>query len=122
MLSRALSLPRGWRFPTGASCAVSFPAPCSLPPGSYDLILLSEVLYFLDPVGIAAIAAQLDGIAPGADVVAVTWYGASGNPLRGEEALDFFAAATARHCIPVADVDMQYRIDVFAPLVPGVVQ
>lgn len=88
--------------------------PCELPPGDYDLVLLSEVLYFLDRPGLAALAAGIARRCPRAEVLAVTWLGPSGNPLEGHEALDAFAAAMApafTHS-PVQR-DPRYRIDRF---------
>lgn len=89
--------------------------PCDLPPGDYDLILLSEILYFLDAAALDALARQLDARWPRADLVAVTWLGASGNPLSGEAALALFAAATTR-AARNSRLEDRYRIDVFAPL------
>lgn len=91
--------------------------PGALPAGTYDLIVLSEVLYFLAREGIADLAARIDALAPAADVVCVTWRGWSGNPLEGEAALAAFRAATARAARRAA-LEAGYRIDLFAP-VPG---
>lgn len=90
--------------------------PCPLPEGAYDLIVLSEILYFLDEAGLRDLAAQVDGRWPGADVVAVTWLGPSGNPLQGDYALASFAQATVRRRKAAAPGDPGHRIDVFAPL------
>ena len=92
--------------------------PCALPTGpggaSHDLVVLSEVLYFLDRDGIAALATQIDLFCPAADVVVVTWLGDTGNPLGGSEALEAFARATHRPR-RIAAVAPGYRIDLFAP-------
>ncbi|WP_341212980.1 SAM-dependent methyltransferase [uncultured Limimaricola sp.] len=85
--------------------------PAALPDGAHDLILLSEVLYFLDPAGLSDLARQIDQGWPLADLVCVTWLGPSGNALEGQEALDFFKAASARDIRRVAMTD-RYRIDV----------
>ena len=90
--------------------------PCELPGGDYDLVVLSEILYFLDPDGIDALAAQIDRRWAGADVLAVTWCGPSGHMLGGEEACGLLAAATARRHEAVARVSPDFRIDRFAPL------
>lgn len=92
--------------------------PCDLPQGPHDLIVLSEILYFLDADGIDATMVQLDRRWPGADVVCVTWRGPSGNPLEGEAALALALAATDRSARPVR-LERHYRIDVLDPL-PGV--
>lgn len=95
--------------------------PCPLPAGVFDLVLLSEILYFLDADGIADLAARLDARAGAADIVTVTWCGPSGNPLQGPEALDLFAAATARAHRPAPRRHPDYRIDLFDPLRPAAV-
>lgn len=100
------ALPRG-RFIEGF-------LPCDLPDGFYDLIVLSEIVYFLDPPGIAALAAQIDARWPDADVIAVTWRGPSGNALEGDEACDLFIASTTRLHDPVPRSHPEFRIDRFA--------
>ena len=94
--------------------------PCELPAGPggrpHDLVVLSEVLYFLDPPGLAALAGQIARRWPGAEVLAVNWLGPSGNPLEGEAALDAFARALppAFAMTPVARTE-RYRVDRFIP-------
>jgi len=70
--------------------------PAPLPGGPHDLILLSAILYFLDPEGIRALAAQINDRWPGAELLCVTWLGPSGNPLQGVDALNLFRGATPR--------------------------
>ena len=93
--------------------------PCALPPApgtaGYDLVLLSEVLYFLDTGGVAEMATRIDGAHPGADVVTVTWRGETGHVLDGEDALVAFMRATTRSW-RTARVTDGYRIVVFSPL------
>ncbi|WP_245752715.1 class I SAM-dependent methyltransferase [Poseidonocella pacifica] len=86
--------------------------PARLPAGMYDLIVVSEMLYFLTRAGIARLANQITGRWPKADVVTVTWLGPSGNMLSGSEALGCFALALGR---PARCVRRRpgYRIDVF---------
>jgi SAM-dependent methyltransferase len=88
--------------------------PCPLPDGPHDLIVVSEVLYFLDRPGLAALAGEIAGRWPRAEVLAVTWLGPSGNALEGGEALAAFAAALAPgfRALPVAR-QARYRIDRF---------
>jgi SAM-dependent methyltransferase len=65
--------------------------PGEWPDETFDLIVLSEVLYFLSPADIAAVAdrvcatLELDGI-----VLLVNWRGRSGDPCTGDEAAAFF--------------------------------
>lgn len=94
--------------------------PCALPkpPGDrtgYDLILLSEILYFLDASSIRQIAGTLDIDHPAADIVSVTWRGETGHALSGDAAVAAFAVASRRLGRKVHETD-GYRIVVFAPL------
>lgn len=90
--------------------------PCNLPDGAYDLILLSEILYFLDDFGLDDLANQLDRRWPDADILAVNWLGPSGNEIQGEAALARFAAATERDRVSCKPSDPRHRIDLFAPV------
>ncbi|MGR3485627.1 MAG: class I SAM-dependent methyltransferase [Paracoccaceae bacterium] len=90
--------------------------PCELPDGPHDLIVLSEVLYFLDAHGIDALAAQIDRRWPGADVLSVTYRGPSGNPLEGEAALALLLAACEGRPAVTARLERRYRIDVLGPV------
>ena len=88
--------------------------PCDLPDGAYDLIVLSEVLYFLDRAGLVSLGQQITRRWPGAEVVAVTWLGPSGNLLEGEAALLAFGHATTPAFTATLLVrNPQYRIDRF---------
>ncbi|WP_336057971.1 SAM-dependent methyltransferase [Nitratireductor sp. CH_MIT9313-5] len=88
--------------------------PGDLPGGDHDLILLSEILYFLDEPGLKSLARQVGRCGPSADIVCVTWLGPTGNALGGVEALELFIAATGRHFQLVTQTD-KYRIDVSEP-------
>ncbi len=94
--------------PGGAFHRLLLPAP--LPEGAFDLIVLSEVLYFLGPKALEDLATRTAAW-PGADVVCVTWLGDTGNPMQGEEALEHFVAASGRAFARVAGT-ADYRIDV----------
>ncbi|WP_185984785.1 bifunctional PIG-L family deacetylase/class I SAM-dependent methyltransferase [Aureimonas mangrovi] len=81
----------GWgssaRFVTGTM-------PDAMPAGGYDLIVFSEVLYFLGEAELTQLAAQVrDLLNPGGSVLAVCYRGRTDTPLSGRDALDFFAAA-----------------------------
>ena len=93
--------------------------PCALPPApgaeGYDLVLLSEILYFLDRDGIAEMAARIDRAHSAADLVSVTWTGPTGHALDGEGALAAFMRATLRSW-RTARVTEGYRIVTFMPL------
>ncbi|MHA7870256.1 MAG: class I SAM-dependent methyltransferase [Salipiger thiooxidans] len=95
--------------PQGRFVRAYLPAP--LPGGDHDLILLSEILYFLDAPGIRDLAEQIDRRWPEADLICVSWLGPSGNSLQGHEALDLYRDATPRafRCLRPGP---GYRIDI----------
>lgn len=96
-------------------------APDELPDGNFDLILLSEVLYYFDPSRLARLADGLRAIAaPAADLVLVHWLGPTPDyPQTGDTAADGFIAAT-RDWAPVTRQARRrdYRLDVLRA-VPG---
>jgi trans-aconitate methyltransferase len=70
--------------------------PRDWPDGAFDLIVISEVLYFLDRADIAALAARVcGGLAPHGAVVLVNWTGQTDTPTTGHESAELFIAATA---------------------------
>ncbi|RYI11878.1 MAG: class I SAM-dependent methyltransferase [Acetobacteraceae bacterium] len=88
--------------------------PCPLPEGPHELIVLSEILYFLDAAGLRSLAAQIAERWPGAEVLSVNWLGRSGNPLEGLEALGIFQDAMEPAFRPQMVLQTeQYRIDRF---------
>ncbi|PVA11362.1 methyltransferase [Pelagivirga sediminicola] len=85
--------------------------PCPLPTGDFDLLILSEILYFLDHDTLTKLASEISTAWPHADVLCVSWLGETDHDLQGEEALETFARALATHyfdCIAQTD---GYRID-----------
>jgi trans-aconitate methyltransferase len=55
------------------------------PAGTFDLVVLSEVLYYLDEAGIADVLAKLDAcLAPAGHVIAVHWRGETDYPVTGD--------------------------------------
>ena len=84
--------------------------------GRFDLILLSEVVYYLDAADVERLAARLRAaLAPGGDVVLVHWTGETDYPLSGDEAAERVIAgardfAAIRH---QARADA-YRLDVLS--------
>ena len=88
--------------------------PQGWPDGRFDLIVLSEVLYFLTASDIDWCARRVRGsLLPGAVVVLVNWLGQSDDPTPGSEAADRFIRATAGS-LGVAHQDRRpgYRLDV----------
>ena len=56
------------------------------PPGEFDLVLLSEVAYYLDVDGIDVLVGDVQSsLVPGGAVVAVHWLGETDYPLTGAE-------------------------------------
>ncbi len=64
------------------------------PPGGWDLILLSEMLYFLSPADLRRLGTLLTAHAAArAAIVLVNWTGKTDTPCTGDEAAELFAAA-----------------------------
>ncbi|WP_338664155.1 class I SAM-dependent methyltransferase [Pararoseomonas sp. SCSIO 73927] len=84
--------------------------------GSFDLILLSEVLYFLNPADLHTVTDQaLRALRPGGDVVLVHWLPPAEPPFpqTGDEAVQGFLARAGDALQPlVAQREEQYRLDV----------
>ncbi len=86
--------------------------PCRLPDDDFDLIILSEILYFLTPDAIARLGRDLADRAVGAEVLCVTFLGDTGEALQGAEALELFRVATRARLDLELVVDAGgYRID-----------
>lgn len=89
-------------------------APADWPDGRFDLIVLSEFLYFLAPPDLAALVRRVgDTIEPGGDLVLVHWLGVTDYPQSGDGAAEGFI----EHAAPFARLlhqsrTAEYRIDV----------
>lgn len=91
--------------------------PCDLPDGQYELIVLSEVLYFLDRAGIESLAGQLRHRWPAAQLLCVNYLGPSGNELQGEESFDYVVQALGSHYRhELVLMDESFRIDRLVPI------
>ena len=88
--------------------------PADWPDGRFDLIVLSEFLYFLARADVSAIARCVAGaIEPGGDVVLVHWLGVTDYPLSGDEAAEAFIAQAAGFAgVLHRTRTAEYRIDV----------
>ena len=65
--------------------------PGEWPDGSFDLVLLSEVVYFLDKDDVAALANAIGkSTRANAVIMLVHWLGLTDYPLTGDEAADLF--------------------------------
>jgi predicted TPR repeat methyltransferase len=91
-------------------------APGELPSGSFDLIVLSEVLYFLSRDDLLATAAYCEGtLAPNGLVILVNYLGATDAAFSGDAAAEAFLEAAK----PWATLDKalrrpSFRLDVLA--------
>jgi len=83
---------------------------------SFDLILLSEILYYFDPDDLARLAARtLQSLERGGTVVLVHWLPETSYPMTGDEATEQFVALCGpalerRHAIR----EELYRLDVLS--------
>lgn len=95
--------------------------PGDWPEGSYDLILLSEVVYYLDGEDVERLGRRV-GVSCRAstDIVLVHWTGETDYPLTGDEAAETFIRATAPFARPIhrSRTDA-YRLDVLRTGSPG---
>lgn len=86
--------------------------PCALPQGPFDLVILSEFLYFLTPDSIAQLCGDVAQIAPRAEILCITYLGDTEQILQGVDALDLFRFGMQRHLKlePVVNTG-RFRID-----------
>ncbi len=85
--------------------------PCPLPDEHFDLLILSEILYFLYKNSLQTLASEITTHWPQAKVLCVSWLGETDHVLQGKEALKVFTTALASHKFErVAKTD-RYRID-----------
>jgi predicted TPR repeat methyltransferase len=88
-------------------------APVDWPDGAFDLIVLSEVVYYLDRADTEHLAARVrDSLAGRGDLLLVHWVGATDYPLSGDEAA---ALLLTQACPPLRIVRQerreQFRLD-----------
>ncbi|MBU2957626.1 SAM-dependent methyltransferase [Paracoccus sp. 1_MG-2023] len=84
-------------------------APAALPPLRPDLVLLSEVLYFLTPEEIGDLGEWLRRHASGR-IIAVNWTGPTDEQLDGNAAIDLLAGILGQ---PATHRHDGFRIDIF---------
>lgn len=87
--------------------------PREFPSGQFDLIVLSEVLYYLQPSDLEAVAVCcLDALPSDGELILCHWLNETDYPLSGAMASDLFAAAVAKR-LPVRHVlnDRTYRLE-----------
>ena len=94
--------------------------PCPLPPDQFDLIVLSEVLYFLSPDVIGRLVCDIINTGLQAEVICTTFLGDTEHLLQGTEALDVLTAAMKdRWTFACLANTGTYRIDRGLPTVPA---
>ncbi|MDO9502667.1 SAM-dependent methyltransferase [Falsiroseomonas sp.] len=82
--------------------------PADWPAARFDLMLFSEVLYYLDRDDLHRLAARTAAsLAPGGDILLVHWTGKTDYPLTGDAAAEAFCAALSSQ----AEVTWQNRAD-----------
>ncbi|MFL5251310.1 MAG: SAM-dependent methyltransferase [Rhodopila sp.] len=91
--------------------------PAEWPGGRFDLIVLSEVLYFLTSTDIDRTGRLVrTNLAPGACVLLVNWLGQSDDPCNGDEAAGRFIAATTGSLHVARQLRQPgYRLDLLVP-------
>ena len=89
--------------------------PAQWPDGRFDLVVLSEIVYYLDRADVAALGKRIRRtIVAGGDIVLVHWLGETHYPLTGDEAVELFTASTAAWAIPVSGTRADaYRLDLY---------
>lgn len=100
------------RCPQGAFHRMA--APGEWPQGRFDLIMLSEVLYYLGFADLHALARRCeDSLAPGGVVLLVNWRGENDGTMSGDAAALSFLAALPGHW-PSRNLALEprYRIDI----------
>lgn len=87
--------------------------PGEWPDGPFDLILFSEVLYYLGLPGLhEAARLTLGSLQPGGTVALVNWHGNTDGACTGDEAAELFMAATPTLRPIVQQRTDKYRLDV----------
>jgi trans-aconitate methyltransferase len=90
--------------------------PQDWPPDIFDLILFSEVLYYLDDTDRAAAARlSLQSLSSGGAIILVNWHGPTDGFCTGDDAAEAMIAACAPALRPVTQQRAEkYRLDVLA--------
>lgn len=87
--------------------------PGDWPDARFDLVVLSEVLYYIGAPGLHAVARRtLDSLLPGGCVLLVNWHGPTDGACTGDEAAEWFIADCAKRLRPAVQRRAEkYRLD-----------
>lgn len=85
--------------------------PCLLPSNNFDLLVLSEILYFFDENSLRRLASDVANRWPKSEVLCVTWLGETDHVLQGDQALEIFTTALSTHDFDGVVQTDKYRID-----------
>ena len=90
--------------------------PDQWPDGAFELILLSEVVYYLSRDDVGRLAAKVtNSLAQGGSVILVHWTGLTNHPLSGDEAAALFIERIGPACVvDRADRYAEFRLDVLS--------
>ena len=91
------------------------------PDGRLDLVVFSEVLYYLGASGLRLAAQRtLDSLAPGGCALLVNWCGSTGATFTGDEAAEGFITACAPRLAPTLQRRTErYRLDLLEAAPPA---
>jgi cyclopropane fatty-acyl-phospholipid synthase-like methyltransferase len=86
------------------------------PDGAFELILLSEVIYYLSRNDVARLASRVTcSLSRGGSVILVHWTGPTNYPLSGDEAAGLFIEGIRPTCVVErADRYAEFRLDVLS--------
>lgn len=88
--------------------------PGDAPEGPFDLVMLSEVVYYWDRDDVARAGAWLRGaLGSGGDVLLVHWTGGTDYPLGGDDAVAALAHAFGEFDALAAERREEYRLDLW---------
>jgi 2-polyprenyl-3-methyl-5-hydroxy-6-metoxy-1,4-benzoquinol methylase len=115
-VSAAAAMARGRCAPYPGVRIQQLQVPQQWPEGHFDLIVFSEMLYFLNENDLAKICAHtMRSILPGGQVLLVNYTGVTDDPSSGDSAATFFINETAPRLQPVHQQRApQYRLDLLS--------
>lgn len=95
--------------------------PGEWPDGAFDLVVYSEVLYYLGTSALHLAAQRtLGSLRPGGCVLLANWRGATGGACTGDEAAELFIAACAPRLMPAVQRRVEhYRLDLLQAEAPA---